>query len=80
MSEPTPGPDPEADEAPGTGTEPESEAEPGTGSAPGADAGPQPLGVLITPTGDAGVDAQLRRLADADHLAASGHLEVYEDV
>ncbi|MFH8410847.1 hypothetical protein ACH4FX_39655 [Streptomyces sp. NPDC018019] len=43
-------------------------------------AGPQPLGVVVTPTGDAAVDAQLRRLADADHLAASGHLEVYEDV
>ncbi|MEU7154502.1 hypothetical protein AB0B15_41820 [Streptomyces sp. NPDC045456] len=43
-------------------------------------AGPQPLGVAVTPTGDAAVDAQLRRLADADHLAASGHLEVYEDV
>ncbi|MFH8753502.1 hypothetical protein ACH4GK_06770 [Streptomyces rimosus] len=41
---------------------------------------PQPLGVAVTPTGNADVDAQLRRLADADHLAASGHLEVYEDV
>nr|WP_238783538.1 hypothetical protein [Streptomyces monomycini] len=45
-----------------------------------APAGPQPLGVVVTPTGDAAVDAQLRRLADADHLAASGHLAVYEDV
>ncbi|RZB20547.1 hypothetical protein StrepF001_05460 [Streptomyces sp. F001] len=26
------------------------------------------------------VDAQLERLADADHLATDGHLEVYEDV
>ncbi|MFH8345768.1 hypothetical protein [Streptomyces sp. NPDC018045] len=43
-------------------------------------AGPRPLGVVVTPTGDAAVDTQLRRLADADHLAASGHLEVYEDV
>ncbi|MEV5599455.1 hypothetical protein [Streptomyces sp. NPDC052496] len=50
------------------------------GSGPGGPAGPQPLGVVVTPTGDAAVDAQLRRLADADHLAASGHLEVYEDV
>ncbi|QLE75953.1 hypothetical protein FGW37_07475 [Streptomyces rectiverticillatus] len=39
-----------------------------------------PLGVVRTPTGDPAVDAQLGRLADADHLAASGHLEVYEDV
>ncbi|OKH98540.1 hypothetical protein A6A06_30815 [Streptomyces sp. CB02923] len=48
--------------------------------APDGPTGPQPLGVDVTPTGDAAVDAQLRRLADADHLAASGHLEVYEDV
>jgi len=34
----------------------------------------------VAPTGHAGVDIQLRRLADADHLAVSGHLEVYEDV
>ena len=33
-----------------------------------------------TPTGDAEVDAGLRRLADADHLATDGHVEVYEDV
>jgi hypothetical protein len=26
------------------------------------------------------VDAGLRRLADADHLATDGHVEVYEDV
>ncbi|KAA6222684.1 hypothetical protein CP973_12750 [Streptomyces albofaciens JCM 4342] len=43
-------------------------------------AGPRPLGVVVTPTGNPDVDAQLERLADADHLAASGHLEVYEDV
>lgn len=50
--------------------------------APGdpAGAGPRPLGVDRAPTGDAAVDDRLRRLADADHLAASGHLEVYEDV
>ncbi|MFI9204640.1 hypothetical protein [Streptomyces sp. NPDC053048] len=41
---------------------------------------PRPLGVERTPTGNAGVDARLARLADADHLEASGHLEVYEDV
>lgn len=41
---------------------------------------PAPLGVVRTPTGHAGVDARLDRLADADHLAADGHTEVYEDV
>ncbi|MDI9883266.1 hypothetical protein QMZ92_02325 [Streptomyces sp. HNM0645] len=44
---------------------------------PGA---PAPLGVERVPTGHAGVDAHLERLADADHLPADGHLEVYEDV
>ncbi|MDQ0990096.1 hypothetical protein [Streptomyces sp. V3I7] len=39
-----------------------------------------PLNVPRTPTGDPGVDARLERLADADHLGADGHLEVYEDV
>ncbi|MGW0647097.1 MULTISPECIES: hypothetical protein [Streptomyces] len=43
-------------------------------------AGPAPLGVVRTPTGHAAVDARLERLADADHLAADGHIEVYEDV
>lgn len=43
-------------------------------------AAPAPLGVQRVPTGDVGVDAQLERLADADHLPADGHLEVYEDV
>ncbi|MFF1378076.1 hypothetical protein [Streptomyces sp. NPDC058308] len=41
---------------------------------------PAPLGVGRTPTGDAGVDAALARLGDADHLATDGHTEVYEDV
>ncbi|MGW2632932.1 hypothetical protein ACWC2K_26860 [Streptomyces chattanoogensis] len=50
------------------------------GSAPAEPAGPEPLGVGVTPTGDAAVDTRLRRLADADHLPVSGHLEVYEDV
>ncbi|NBM19327.1 hypothetical protein GUY61_27815 [Streptomyces sp. GC420] len=53
---------------PGTGA-----PEPGTGA-------PPPLGVERTPTGNAEVDALLERLADADHLAADGHIEVYEDV
>ncbi|KAB1150437.1 hypothetical protein F7R91_00050 [Streptomyces luteolifulvus] len=43
-------------------------------------AAPAPLNVPRTPTGHAEVDAQLERLADADHLATDGHLEVYEDV
>ncbi|WP_032918673.1 hypothetical protein [Streptomyces rimosus] len=64
--------------ADGTGAVPDGTDAGRTG--PADPAGPQPLGVVVTPTGNAGVDAQLRRLADADHLAASGHLEVYEDV
>ncbi|AKN68521.1 hypothetical protein QR97_00625 [Streptomyces sp. PBH53] len=43
-------------------------------------AAPAPLNVPRIPTGNAEVDAQLDRLADADHLATDGHLEVYEDV
>lgn len=42
--------------------------------------GPRPSGVVRTPTGHAAVDARLERLADADHLPADGHIEVYEDV
>ncbi|MFI5759207.1 hypothetical protein [Streptomyces sp. NPDC051569] len=41
---------------------------------------PLPLGVERVPTGDAEVDGLLARLADADHLPADGHAEVYEDV
>ncbi|ARF71812.1 hypothetical protein ACPEIF_32350 [Streptomyces sp. NPDC012600] len=58
----------------------------GPGAGPGAvapshePAGPAPLGVGRTPTGRAEVDALLERLADADHLPADGHTEVYEDV
>ncbi|MER7410346.1 hypothetical protein ABT395_08950 [Streptomyces cacaoi] len=44
------------------------------------DDGPRPLGIGVRPTGHAPLDARLRRLEDADHLAVSGHLEVYEDV
>ncbi|WP_217555647.1 hypothetical protein [Streptomyces sp. GbtcB6] len=43
-------------------------------------AAPAPLNVPRTPTGNAEVDDRLDRLADADHLATDGHLEVYEDV
>ncbi|WP_432254076.1 hypothetical protein [Streptomyces sp. HNM1019] len=47
---------------------------------PPGPADPAPLGVDRTPTGVAAVDARLARLADADHLGTSGHVEVYEDV
>lgn len=46
----------------------------------GEPAGPAALGIVRTPTGHADVDAHLERLADADHLPADGHVEVYEDV
>ncbi|MEW2167132.1 hypothetical protein AB0912_29655 [Streptomyces sp. NPDC007084] len=50
-------------------------------SAPAYDpAAPAPLNVPRAPSGNADVDAQLARLADADHLATDGHVEVYEDV
>ncbi|MFE6743807.1 hypothetical protein [Streptomyces tubercidicus] len=49
----------------------------GSGVGPAA---PQPIGVGVTPTGEAAVDAGLRRLADADHLPVSEHRQVYEDV
>ncbi|MFD8387083.1 hypothetical protein ACFV2X_52855 [Streptomyces sp. NPDC059679] len=68
----------------GPSSEPSSEAPSGPSSelsaASARPADPAPLGVTRTPTGVAEIDAQLDRLADADHLAASGHLEVYEDV
>lgn len=58
-------------------------AQPGNDAGPGDEddpAAPAPLHVPRTPTGDAGVDAVLERLGDADHLATDGHVEVYEDV
>ncbi|MFJ1975081.1 hypothetical protein ACIO93_41385 [Streptomyces sp. NPDC087903] len=55
--------------------------EPQTPAEPEQDpAVPAPLDVERTSTGNAEVDAQLERLADADHLATDGHVEVYEDV
>ncbi|MFJ3978748.1 hypothetical protein [Streptomyces sp. NPDC090021] len=60
--------------------EPAGPAEPAEPAGPAGPAGPAPLGVVRTPTGHAGVDAHLARLADADHLTADGHVEVYEDV
>ncbi|MBK3635217.1 hypothetical protein JHN52_20235 [Streptomyces sp. MBT97] len=69
------------------GTVPESGRETGPdepreqGEPPEHDpAAPAPLAVPRVPTGDAEVDALLDRLADADHLATDGHVEVYEDV
>ncbi|MFJ9472345.1 hypothetical protein [Streptomyces caniferus] len=82
MEEPTSGPGPEAPtgaEEP-AGAEETPGAEPGGSGVPGGPAGPRPVGVGTTPTGQAAVDTALRRLADADHLPASGHLQVYEDV
>ncbi|WP_327702118.1 hypothetical protein OG530_09665 [Streptomyces decoyicus] len=66
---------------PGGGpAEPDGHARPDATAEPGGPTGPQPIGVGTTPTGQAVVDTALRRLADADHLPASGHLRVYEDV
>ncbi|MEE1929296.1 hypothetical protein V1J52_14090 [Streptomyces sp. TRM 70351] len=47
---------------------------------PEPEAGSRPLGVGVRPTGHPGVDAGLRRLEAADHLAVAAHLSVYEDV
>ncbi|MDX3231594.1 hypothetical protein [Streptomyces sp. ME19-01-6] len=78
MSEPIEGARPEPEPGPGVEAAGAAPPEPSSESARPAD--PAPLGVTRTPTGVAEIDAQLDRLADADHLAASGHLEVYEDV
>ncbi|WP_445068558.1 hypothetical protein [Streptomyces sp. SAS_281] len=61
-------------------SDPMPDPETDTPPEPAEPAGPAPLGVVRTPTGSPGVDALLERLADADHLAADGHTEVYEDV
>lgn len=65
------------DTAPEAGATPE--ATPGSAPEPDPSA-PAPLGVDRVPTGHPEVDAGLDRLADADHLATDGHVEVYEDV
>lgn len=78
MSDSTPGPDKAAATAPGQmPKDAPQEPFPAVSHEP---AGPAPLGVVRTPTDDADVDAHLERLADADHLPADGHIEVYEDV
>ncbi|MDK9501225.1 hypothetical protein QEZ40_007600 [Streptomyces katrae] len=66
-----------------SGSVPDDPREPAAPAAePAAEpaAGPAPLGLVRTPTGHPAVDAHLERLADADDLAADGHVEVYEDV
>ncbi|WP_328559666.1 hypothetical protein [Streptomyces coelicoflavus] len=71
-----------SDAVPEPEPQPQSEvAEAGAPPDPGHEpAAPAPLGVPRAPTGNAEVDARLARLADADHLATDGHVEVYEDV
>ncbi|MFC9467822.1 hypothetical protein [Streptomyces coelicoflavus] len=72
MSDAVPEPEPRPDS---------EEAEPGAQPDPGYEpAAPAPLDVPRESTGNAEVDARLARLADADHLATDGHVEVYEDV
>lgn len=71
VREQVPEPRPESRDEAVTGTEPDPGLEP---------AAPAPLGVERPSTGHPAVDALLGRLADADHLTADGHLEVYEDV
>ncbi|MFD7122236.1 hypothetical protein [Streptomyces sp. NPDC056730] len=82
-------PEQRSEERPGERPERETERAPAgerereTGAAgPAAHdpAAPLPLGLERIPTGEAEVDALLTRLADADHLPADGHVEVYEDV
>ncbi|GGQ98845.1 hypothetical protein [Streptomyces pilosus] len=71
------------DAAPGVGTPQPDTGEPehtGPRAPDDAPAPPAPLDVPRTPTGHPEVDAHVERLADADHLATDGHLEVYEDV
>lgn len=85
-----PGPGTAAGTAPGAtpvdvAEDPSAGTPDGEGAAPAAapapePAAPAPLGIGRTPTGNAEVDARLERLADADHLPADGHIEVYEDV
>lgn len=60
--------------------EPAPDAAPEPAPEPPGPADPAPLGVPRTATGVPEVDSRLDRLADADHLEVSGHLEVYEDV
>ncbi|KUL33929.1 hypothetical protein ADL22_31665 [Streptomyces sp. NRRL F-4489] len=82
MADPMNGPAPAAPGTPESPTADGPPAEQRPGAAPGPDevGGPRPLGVPVTPTGQAAVDAGLARLAEAGHLPVSGHLAMYEDV
>lgn len=84
---------PDGEAAPVAEAAPQEGAQAGPAQGPGDDAAveeneqhdpeddaPRPLGLHVEPTGDSAVDAGLKRLEDADRLAVSGHLEVYEDV
>nr|WP_225845894.1 hypothetical protein [Streptomyces sp. HPF1205] len=65
---------------PGPGSAPDAGPEAGGPGAGGTPAAPEPLGVALEMTGNAGVDAAVERLRDADGLPVEGHIEVYEDV
>ncbi|MDG4862096.1 hypothetical protein P8605_28545 [Streptomyces sp. T-3] len=67
-----------SDTMPGPEADPEASA--GQQEAASGPTGPESLGVTRTATGNAEVDARIERLADVDHLATDGHIEVYEDV
>lgn len=67
-----PAPEPVREEPPAGAAGPGSESE--------APRPPEPLGVVVAPTGNAEVDAAVERLGDADLLPTEGHIEVYEDV
>ncbi|MFF2653427.1 hypothetical protein [Streptomyces sp. NPDC058045] len=71
---------PAADPAPAPGERPWAEGGTEAGVSALDPAPPAPLGVARADTGQPEVDAVLRRLADVDHLATEGHLEVYEEV
>ncbi|MEU6868668.1 hypothetical protein ABZ924_36475 [Streptomyces sp. NPDC046876] len=78
---PGPGPEEAVPDAPAVGAAPDVLGAPARAEeAADGPAQPAPLGLVRTPTGHAGVDAHLERLADADHLTADGHVAVYEDV
>ncbi|MEU5303571.1 hypothetical protein ACH4YO_33020 [Streptomyces noursei] len=85
MADPTNGPVQAAPDTPDAAPEPAPQQAPEAAEAPevtepAEPAGPRPLGPAVTPTGQAAVDGGLRRLAEADHLPVSGHLDMYEDV
>ncbi|MER8090847.1 hypothetical protein ABTZ57_38710 [Streptomyces sp. NPDC094048] len=85
MSDSMPGPGAAYGTVPGATSGEAAQGSPDEDAAPAAatasePAAPAPLGIARTSTGDAEIDARLERLADADHLTADGHIEVYEDV